>query len=79
MEQIFLSRRNLQTLLNKLDRAKAGEFTACTIIKNDTVHPIYPQTISQVMITAVEDEQYYVDRTAGDVHPADDPAQRAVQ
>lgn len=28
MEQVFLSRRNLLTLLSKLDRKKAGEQTA---------------------------------------------------
>jgi len=35
MEQIYLTRRNLETLLSKLDRAKRGELTDCTIIKLD--------------------------------------------
>ena len=33
MEIIYLSRRNLQVLLSKLDRKKAGETSACTLIK----------------------------------------------
>lgn len=70
---VYLTRRNLLTLLSKLDRAKAGEQTACTLVKNDTVHPKYP--CSQVtMCVAVEDEDYYTDRPAGDIHPNDEAA-----
>jgi len=65
MEQIFLSRRNLQTLLTKLDRKAKGEFTACTIIKCDNQHPKYPQTMDRCIITALEDEEYYTDREPG--------------
>lgn len=71
MDYIYLSRRNLLTLLSKLDRAKAGERTFCAIIKADNQHPDFSQTIDQVMVTAVEDEVYYTDREAGDVHPSD--------
>ena len=74
MEQIYLTRRNLVTLMSKLDRAREGEYTTCTIVKRDNVHPTYPQTMAEVRITAVEDEKYYTDRVAGAVHPADDPA-----
>lgn len=73
MEQVYLSRRNLLTLLSKLDRSKAGESTACTIIKNDNVHPKYPQTMPSIMVTALEDEAYYTERQPGPVHPADEP------
>lgn len=70
MEKVYLSRRNLLTLLSKLDRVKAGEESFCTIIKNDTLHKKYPQTLDQIMITAIDDDEYY-DREAGEVHPAD--------
>jgi hypothetical protein len=72
MHTIYLTRRNLLTLLNKLDRQKAGDATACTIIKADTEHLKYP--IPEAMyITAVEDEEYYNDRSPGEVYPDDEP------
>jgi hypothetical protein len=75
MEQIYLSRRNLQSLLNKLDRNKNAGYnqSACTIIKNDTEHPQYPQSIPNIAVIAIEDDLYYTDREAGEVHPADNP------
>lgn len=72
MEQIYLSRRNLLTLLNKLDRVKAGEHSFCTIVKSDNVHEKYPQSMSHIAVTAVEDEDYY-DREPGDMYPKDFP------
>lgn len=74
MEQIYLSRRNLLTLLNKLDRKKAGGTTMCTLQKHDNRHPKYPQTMEHISVTAVEDEDYYIDRPAGEVFHMDDPA-----
>lgn len=73
MEQIFLTRRNLLSLLNKLDRKAEGEDTACTLIKRDNQNKNYPQTIDECAITAVEDVDYYSDRQAGEVWPADNP------
>lgn len=73
MNQIYLTRRNLLTLLSKLDRQAAGETTACTIIKHDTAHPKFPIR-EAVSVTAIEDEEYYTDRGPGDVHFADHPA-----
>jgi len=73
MNQVYLSRRNLLTLLSKLDRLKAGEVTACTIIKNDTKHPKYPQSMKEIVVTAIEDGEYYVERNPGIVHPSDEP------
>ena len=70
---VYLTRRNLLSLLSKLDRAKAGEQTACALIKNDNAHPVYPQTMKSIWVQAVEDDAYYIDREAGDVHPSDDP------
>jgi len=72
MEQLYLSRRNLLTLLSKLDRVKRGEGSMCTLVKQDLTHPKYPASVV-VRLTAVEDEDYYTDRLAGQVHPADEP------
>ena len=71
--QLYLSRRNLLTLLSKLDRVKNGEDSYCAIIKNDTQHKDFPATISNVWVFAVEDEDYYLDRLPGDVLPKDTP------
>jgi len=70
MQQVYLTRRNLLTLLSKLDRAAAGDYTARTLIKQDRVHPKYPCS-DVIAVTAVEDADYYVDRAPGEVHPAD--------
>ena len=73
-QQVFLSRRNLLTLLSKLDRVAAGDTSHCTLIKRDTMHLKYPQTMPEIVITAVEDEEYYSTRDAGIVHPLDTPS-----
>jgi hypothetical protein len=52
--KVYLSRRNVQTLLNKLDRVKAGDSSACTLIKYDNQHAKYPQTMVACRVTAVE-------------------------
>ena len=66
--QLFLTRRNLLALLEKLDHVADGGDSACSIIKSDTEHPTHPMTgVSSVMVTAVEDSDYYQDRTPGDV------------
>lgn len=71
MQTLYLTRRNLLTLLSKLDRVRAGEQSKCTLIKQDTAHPIYPST-DVVKVIALEDEVYY-DRVPGEVHPKDAP------
>jgi hypothetical protein len=73
IEQIYLSRRNLLTLLSRLDRVRDGETSACTIIKNDDIHAKYPQTMKSIYVTAIENEDYYNDRFPGPVHPKDEP------
>ena len=75
MKRIYLSRRNLEVLLSKLNRAAAGEQTACAIIKyrNPADPPEYTQSLDQVQIVAVEDTRYYASRAAGEMHPADTP------
>ena len=72
--KVYLSRRNLLTLLSKLDRKAAGEETQATLIKRDTNHPVYPQNLEQFTVMAVEDDEYYADRSPGYVHPSDDPS-----
>lgn len=71
--KVYLSRRNLLTLLAKLDRQAAGESTACCLIKHDNAHPKYSQTMKAIEVHAVEDAEYYTDRCPGDVHPSDEP------
>lgn len=71
--QLYLSRRNLLVLLSKLDRKKAGEVTACTIIKLDDKNPTYKQSPTRISVTAVEDDDYYVNRPPGEMHPSDEP------
>lgn len=74
IHKIYLSRRNLLSLLSKLDRKKAGEETACTLLKSDSAHEKYPQTMEECLVTAVEDQEYYEEgRPPGYVHPSDDP------
>lgn len=76
MPLVYLSRRNLLTLLSKLDRKAAGEETACTLVKNDNAHAKYPQTMARIAVTAIEDDEYYATRNPGMVHPADRPDDR---
>lgn len=61
MERIYLSRRNLLTLLSKLDRKKFDDQIVCSIGKHDTLHAEYPCS-AKAIITAVEDADYYADR-----------------
>ena len=66
---LYLTRRNLESLLNKLDANKSNPGTShCTLIKNDIVHPVYPITgANSVTVIALEDDQYYTDREPGPV------------
>mgnify|MGYP005856179719 CR=1 FL=1 len=73
MERIYLSRRNLQTLLNKLNRRANGGATHCAIMKNDNKHPKYAQTMDSIMVVAVEDDEYYSERSPGAVVSEDEP------
>ncbi len=75
MTHLFLSRRNLLTLLSKLDRVKEGDTSACTLIKPKNIHEKYPHP--GFRITAVEDADYYTERCAGEVHPSDEARIRA--
>lgn len=72
MEKIYLSRRNLLTLLSKLDRKAEGDDTHCTIVKYRNESDPYKHTVQAFTVTAVPDEEYY-NRDAGAMHPLDDP------
>jgi hypothetical protein len=76
-QKLFLSRRNLLTLLSKLDRAKRGEETAGTIIKYRNPVGDHVQTMDECSVIAVEDSDYYTYRGPGPVHPADNPQKEA--
>lgn len=63
---LYLTRRNLLTLLRKLDREREGDKNHKSLIKSDTKHPKFPiGGASHVIVTAVEDEDYYTDRAPG--------------
>ncbi|WP_407307327.1 hypothetical protein [Acinetobacter sp.] len=72
-EKLYLSRRNLLTLLSKLDRKKVGDETSCTIVKFQNPTDGFVNTMDTISVTAVEDEDLYVNRTPGVMHPADGP------
>jgi len=72
MQKVYLTRRNLLTLLSKLDRVKSGGVSACTLVKQDTVHPKFPCS-DTIYVTAVEDSDYYIDRQPGKVLSIDEP------
>lgn len=69
MEQVFLSRKNLITLLEKLDKKKSGIPDSCTIIKHDGQGPNINQTMPICAITAVEDIDYYYEGIPGKINP----------
>jgi hypothetical protein len=73
---IYLSRRNLEALLSKLDRRKDGEQTHCTIIKNQQPDPQAPfrQSMKACRVIALEDEEFYggQNRPAGEMHPSEE-------
>ncbi len=74
---MFFSRRNLEVLLNKLNRVKAGESSACTIVKHkNPVDAPYMTTLAEVEVVAVEDEVYYRNRPAGMMLAVDEPPER---
>ena len=69
---LYLSRRNLLALLSKLDRQAAGDETACAIIKYSNLADPYCNTMDQVTVVAVADEEFYANRQPGVMHPADE-------
>lgn len=72
-DRIYLSKRNLLTLLSKLERFEQGQETKCAIIKYSNPMDPYSNTVDDVMIIAIPDEKFYTNRTAGPVHELDVP------
>ena len=54
MQTVYLSRRNILTLLSKLDRQKAGEETACAIVKRQDRGSPYCMTVPVMLVGAAE-------------------------
>jgi hypothetical protein len=71
-QQIYLSKRNLLTLLSKLERLEHGDETACAIVKYANPADPYCNTIKEVMVIAVPDEKFYTNRAPGAMHPLDE-------
>ena len=69
---LYLSRRNLLALLSKLDRLENGDETACAIVKYANPSDPYCNTIDQVMVIAVPDDEFYANRSPGIMHPLDE-------
>ena len=71
---IYLSRRNLEALLSKLNRSFNGEETQCTIIKVQQPSSAYRQTMREILVVAVDDKEYYAlqARPAGEMCPLDE-------
>jgi hypothetical protein len=76
LPRVYLSRRNLLTLLAKLDRKAAGDVTHRTLIKHRVEGDPYVQDLDAVVITAVDDDSYYATRDPGTVHPAEEETLR---
>lgn len=63
---VYLSRRNIMTLLDKLDfNIQTPGASQCTLVKNDVDNTRFPQSHPEIWVTAVEDKEYYWDRTPG--------------
>jgi len=61
---LTLSRRNLLALLKKLDYVKEGGMSACTIGKYKSPDNGL-EGCDHILVRAVEDEDYYIDREPG--------------
>jgi len=60
MHKVYLSKRNIHSLLSKLDRNKITTgSSACTLIKGDNKHKVYPQTARTIVVTATESESSF--------------------
>jgi hypothetical protein len=70
--KIYLSKRNLLTLLSKLERLEQGDQTACAIVKYANPTDPYCNTIDEVMVIAIPDNEFYTNRAPGVMHPADE-------
>jgi hypothetical protein len=72
-KKLYLSKRNLLVLLSKLERKSRGEKTACTIEKYRNSSDPFVNDFDEILVIAVPDEEFYVNRDPGIVHPSDEP------
>jgi hypothetical protein len=72
MERLYLSKRNLLTLLSKLERLEEGQNTVCAIVKYANTTDPYCNTIDGIVVIAIPDELFYVNRAPGLMHPLDE-------
>ena len=72
-ERIYLSKRNLLTLLSKLERLEQGQDTQCALVKYANPLDPYCNTIDTVIVIAVPDDKFYTTRSPGSMHPLDEP------
>lgn len=74
IETIYLSRKNLEILLSKLNRQLDGEKSECTLIKYKKPNTNFCQTMDICNVVAVENSVYYKDQgiTPGMMHPLDE-------
>ena len=72
MTTVYLSKRNLLTLLSKLERQERGEETACAIVKYANPTDPYCNTIKEITVIAVPDEKFYTNRAPGAMHHLDE-------
>jgi hypothetical protein len=72
MNTVYLSKRNLLTLLSKLERLEKGDDTACAIIKYANSTDPYCNTIKEIKVVAIPDEKFYTNRDPGTMHPLDE-------
>ena len=72
IDRIYLSKRNLLTLLSKLERLEQGDESSCAIVKYSNPTDPYCNTIDQVIVVAIPDEKFYTNRQPGIMHPLDE-------
>lgn len=70
--RLYLSERNLRILLSKLERYKAGENTACAIIKKANHLDPYTCTMDEIAVIAIPDDKYYTMRSPGPMADIDE-------
>jgi hypothetical protein len=70
--RIYLSERNLRILLSKLERYKAGENTACAIVKRANHLDPYTCTMDEIAVIAIPDDKFYAARNPGSMLEVDE-------
>lgn len=68
MEKLYLSKRDITTLLGKLDSVRDGQTSSCTIIKSEAAHPVFPQTLRRMSVMSAETEDRYLPGVSPRLH-----------